>query len=700
MSKKNIKDILYQKKGLTKHEIDIRTFDNLQGPGVLNLITEVDAQRLYDIATSGRYSGNIEKKYKAMNAILEPRGFRVFHRGTNRVVYRFFDNKKILLKVGVDRAGCMDGLREIKNQEILKPFVTKVFDVHPSGISVNERVVPITSYRMFMMMAGFYYDMMSKVFIGKYVMEDVGEKYFMNWGIREGFGLVLLDYPYLFELDQRKLVCYNRDPKNPGVICGGEIDYDLGFNALICTKCGRRYYAKDLGKMIMERKISMFKAEDRKPITVRIVNGKGEVVATNNPNSKSIRPANDFKKSNKPKRHEVVKDYDPLNNPSKVRVKRTETHFDENGKQYDEVTFIDNIKEEHTHTESILENYKESNEYKNMNDEQKKIADELIPNIIIGNKSGGPFEIINQIVQDMQNRYKLTEDDIRNIKNQCATEMKHYDKKEHVHCNHDHDYKHERFGAVPPEDLDIQNPFKKDEDDGTAVNATFMPEENKEDTKPSNDGAVEAVFMLNRDLGTYDIYGDDVTDDEYREILGYCLQDIELFKRILRNHPNHKDSDEDVEAESTPEVEAIEEVNNSNLQQEEVYLEDPEEVEKEDDIDTEVIGGEEKMDKVEFDRMANAEADKYLGYYLNNEEDRSVLDFKNKMIELIQTLFDENKVDVPNILQDKTKEEYAEQFAEDYIKYSDVVNIIHDLGDYKATPKKHHKYNTSDMDEF
>ena len=37
-------------------------------------------------------------------------------------------------------------------------------------------------------------------------MADIGTNFFMNWGIRPGFGPVLLDYPYVYELDGNKCV--------------------------------------------------------------------------------------------------------------------------------------------------------------------------------------------------------------------------------------------------------------------------------------------------------------------------------------------------------------------------------------------------------------------------------------------------------------------------------------------------------------
>lgn len=44
-----------------------------------------------------------------------------------------------------------------------------------------------------------------------------------------------------------------------GKICGGEIDYDEGFNHLICTKCGTEYFARDLSKKGDNKKVLVVK---------------------------------------------------------------------------------------------------------------------------------------------------------------------------------------------------------------------------------------------------------------------------------------------------------------------------------------------------------------------------------------------------------------------------------------------------------
>lgn len=236
-----LKRILYPK---CKTAIEFQ-FDTMIVNPLLSYITVQDISQLYKIATSLKYSSKPKEKYAMINQILEPRGFKKMASGTNRVVYRYLNDYRIVLKVAIDRVGLSDNGNEYRIQHLLKPFVTKCFEVSPCGtVGLFERVVPITSREEFVNISDDIFDLINNL-IGKYVLEDIGEKFYMNYGLREGFGPVLLDYPYVFELDGRKLICNVQDPIT-GEFCRGEIDYDVGFNNLICTRCGKRYLATDL----------------------------------------------------------------------------------------------------------------------------------------------------------------------------------------------------------------------------------------------------------------------------------------------------------------------------------------------------------------------------------------------------------------------------------------------------------------------
>lgn len=236
-------------------------WDSLLGPSLLQYFTYYDIDELRKIATSVKMAGNITKKYSMIDEIMQRRGFKKFHAGTNRVVYTCYENPHIVAKVAIDQVGMQDNPSEYKNQLELKPFVTKCFDVSPCGvIGLFERVEPITSKEEFAYVADDVFELLTKCILGSYVLEDIGANFYNNFGIRKGFGVCLLDYPYMYKLDGNKLLC-NKPiiPNTTHPVCGGEIDYDNGFNYLICKKCGKKYSAKDLQKKISSGELNIIR---------------------------------------------------------------------------------------------------------------------------------------------------------------------------------------------------------------------------------------------------------------------------------------------------------------------------------------------------------------------------------------------------------------------------------------------------------
>lgn len=236
--------------------IDEFNFDRLSAPPLYSLLTQQDIDRLYKIATSARYSGNATKRFQAIDDVMRPRGFVKLSSGTNRVCYKFLEDDKFVAKVAIDAVGIKDNPREFMNQHIFKPFVTKIFEVDPTGVvAIAERVIPVTSREEFESIADDVYNVITDWFIGKYIMADIGTHYFMNWACRRGFGPVLLDFPYVYELDGNKLYCSEPNDNSPTGRCEGVIDYDDGFNFLICSICGKRYRVQELAKAIKEENI-------------------------------------------------------------------------------------------------------------------------------------------------------------------------------------------------------------------------------------------------------------------------------------------------------------------------------------------------------------------------------------------------------------------------------------------------------------
>ena len=222
-------------------------FDAMLHQPISFYLTYQDVQELYRIATSAKLSGKPKKKYELIDSIMEYRGFTRLHAGTNRLVYKSEYDPTIVLKVGLDRVGISDNPKEFAVQHVLKPFCCKVFDVTPCGtVAMVERVEAIRNRYQFEEIASDVFEIVMSKFAGL-VMEDIGCNFFMNWGVRRGFGPVVLDYPYTYILDGEKLKCTYRD-KMTGVICNGLIDYDEGLNTLVCERCGTRYSARELSK--------------------------------------------------------------------------------------------------------------------------------------------------------------------------------------------------------------------------------------------------------------------------------------------------------------------------------------------------------------------------------------------------------------------------------------------------------------------
>ena len=199
-----------------------------------------------------------KERYKAIDDVCTRRGLVKFGAGTNRVVYRHPEFSNILFKIAADDVGLGDNPAEFRNQQFLKPFVAKTFEISPCGtVAVVERLKPILNREEFISIAEDVFELLNTWILGKWVMADVGSKYFMNFGVRSGFGVCLIDYPYLYELDGAKLFCKAPDQNSPTGYCDGEIDYDDGFNFLVCKKCGVKYKAKELAKKIEEKIVTV-----------------------------------------------------------------------------------------------------------------------------------------------------------------------------------------------------------------------------------------------------------------------------------------------------------------------------------------------------------------------------------------------------------------------------------------------------------
>lgn len=254
MDRKSNLDILYTAPPM---ETNLATFESIERPCYLyQLLSPDDIAYLNYIAKNKQLSSQPVKKNKMIKDLMQSRGFKRLSAGTNRLVFKYMEDQRFVVKVAYDHVGLSDNVSELYNQNILKPYCTKVFEVSPCGtVGLFERVTPITNREQFRQASGDIFDIIIARFLGKYILADFGTKFFMNWGVRKNAHPVILDFPYVYELDGAKIYCNRPDINTESGFCGGEIDYDDGFNVLKCSKCGKTFLASEL-KLAIENKNS------------------------------------------------------------------------------------------------------------------------------------------------------------------------------------------------------------------------------------------------------------------------------------------------------------------------------------------------------------------------------------------------------------------------------------------------------------
>lgn len=268
-------------------------YDSLQAPPLSALLMPQDLDAIHRVITSAKLSGNGEKRIFAIRDIMARRGFTQLAGGTNRSVFTHPNYPNIAVKVAIDNVGIHDNPAEYNNQFILKPYCTKCFEVSADGaVGVFEKVGRIRNSVEFYQMWDDIYSLCEYFITEKeLLLEDFGIKFFMNWGIRYGYGPVLLDFPYVYDIDWDKLHCDR--PNDDGTICNGNIDYDDRFDFLVCEKCGKRYRAVDIAKKREVGKGVLTKILGGKKMQITLKRGNEVIMETNTPDvSKTIgRPA-------------------------------------------------------------------------------------------------------------------------------------------------------------------------------------------------------------------------------------------------------------------------------------------------------------------------------------------------------------------------------------------------------------------------
>ena len=214
-----------------------RAFDDLQGPMVEDLFDAETIKSIKLVVTNQKIKF-FKDKFRILAGILNPLGYILAHAGTNRVVFQPQFDDSFVVKIGLDIAGRTNNPNEIVNQKYLKPFVCKCFDTTDDGvIGTFERVVPIENLYQLWSVREDIFDIMRAI-TKRFIIDDFGTEAFKNWGVRKGFGPVLLDYADMYILDKDTAYCRKPIDWHSTAVCGGELGYTPGYNKIMCKKCG------------------------------------------------------------------------------------------------------------------------------------------------------------------------------------------------------------------------------------------------------------------------------------------------------------------------------------------------------------------------------------------------------------------------------------------------------------------------------
>ena len=176
-------------------------------------------------------------KKKEIDRIVKPYELTRWFSGTNRMVYKVNYDSRAVIKIPFKHSGLPDGGKESLIQHFLKPFIPKVYDVGYNGVaSLNERIYPIRTKEEFVQMREMHFELMRFFKEMGFFVNDAGVRAFMNFGIRENFGLVFVDFPEVYKA-REGLRCR---------VCGGKIDYSPCFDKIQCRNCFREYNAQEV----------------------------------------------------------------------------------------------------------------------------------------------------------------------------------------------------------------------------------------------------------------------------------------------------------------------------------------------------------------------------------------------------------------------------------------------------------------------
>lgn len=195
-------------------------------------------------------------KFNKILEIVTPLGFIELAAGTNRMAVMKND---YVYKIALDGYGVKDNWNEFKMGKELQPFVIKTYECN--GIIAISEYVNLMTQREFENSKNTIREIL-EILSHDYIFEDIGliPKNFCNFGFREDNSIVILDYGYIYPIDDMIMFCNK---------CNGRIKYNASYSELVCSRCGKKYKVFDI-KSKMDKDNALFGNNTEEKIVVEI----------------------------------------------------------------------------------------------------------------------------------------------------------------------------------------------------------------------------------------------------------------------------------------------------------------------------------------------------------------------------------------------------------------------------------------------
>jgi hypothetical protein len=338
----------------------------------------------------------------------------------------------------------------------------------------------------------------------KIAMADIGITTPKQWVVRKNFGPILCDFPTMVILDEKKCFCTSFvEEHGIQVPCNGVIDYDLDFNKMVCTKCGKKYEIKPLAKSTQISDIAsaishqLINDNEKELNTMKVILNVTD--ENGNTTSKEILPkktssyvntnANNYKRNKKRFKHSsfrtIIKSGDNEVDEEEEKKEEETTVVEEEETTEPPVPFIEKINEYVKNGKDIYEEFKDVFDKTKVDDNDSNKEDNSDINNVEENNPGNDNDEVDNDNNEEVDDNDIDDDDEEVDDNDIDDDDEEFDRMIDDDIKYYHDNEDE-YNPVVPEGYVYKDEDDEDEYDDDDHVLVGIEEPITEDMKKNN----------------------------------------------------------------------------------------------------------------------------------------------------------------------------------------------------------------------